>query len=159
MKKSIVLLLVTVALLMVFPQQTNAQSLKNDSIAYDAKSVATQYLSGMVSGDVKKMLSYDIDYARSNAEERQQMEESFKEYVSHFKGATFTVGNPKYEEENIPVGHPKYELATKLRQKFGSDRWYNDYIDVVITLSNGEKIAASLNFYRWNGKWYIQSGS
>ena len=61
MKKSIVLLLVTVALLMVFPQQTNAQSLKNDSIAYDAKSVATQYLSGMVSGDVKKMLSYDID--------------------------------------------------------------------------------------------------
>lgn len=100
-------------------------------------SIARKFLTAMVNGDVKTMLSYDIDYVKANAEKKAKLESEYTDYVTKTKGATFTLGEQKADPEGF----------------------YAAFVDAVVTMTDGSTQSVSIPFVKENGKLYIQLSS
>ena len=99
--------------------------------------ISRKFLTAMVNGDVKAMLSYDIDYTKADAAGKAKQEGEYDELLKKMKGATFTIGQQKAD----PNGH------------------YFALVDVVVTMKDGSAQNFSIPFVKENGKLYIQMSS
>lgn len=139
MRKLLLMFIALTAMTFLSParSQQNHSGMVDPSNANNPKSVATQYLKAMIGGNVKEMLSYDIDYVQANATQKQEMEEEYGEMLSNFKGAKFKVGAQRTDPEG----------------------YYDAIVDAEITLPNGQSMGSPIPFKKVNGKWYIKASS
>jgi hypothetical protein len=101
------------------------------------KAILRKCMTAMANGDVKTMLSYDIDYVKADAAAKARQEAGYAKQLEKLKGSTFTIG----EQKEDPSGN------------------YNAIVDVVVKTPDGQTIPSPVPLVKVNGKWFIKLSS